>query len=293
MILMLVLFSLYLLCGQLIFHALFTKKGRAYKKSYNKYKERLKYIDTSIFNDYKKLEIESWDKLKLYGFYKDNNSDKLAILVHGFGSSHLEMANYIPLFEKHGYDVLAPDNRGHGESQGYSILIGEDEKEDLLLWITKMIELKPNIKIVLYGVSAGGTIVALTVGENYKNVVLAIEDSGFDNADKMLRYLFSKKYMLKPFYKLLLNYMKKTKLIDLRKIDAIASIKKCKIPMLFIHGEKDSLVPIEMAYNMHSQLPEQRSTLFIVSECEHASGITEKTKIYENEVRKFLSKYYM
>ena len=290
---MLLIFALYLVTGQIIFRGILTNKGKGYKRFKNKSIERIKNIDTSYFNNFQKLEIEGWDKVKLIGFYKDNNCDKLAILVHGFGSNHFEMRDYALMFEKRGYDILTIDCRCHGESEGYTISMGENEREDLMLWINKMLEINPNRKIVLFGVSMGATIVTLVASENYKNVVLAIEDSGYDNADKLYKFLFSKKRITKPFYKIFYNYTQKTKLIDLKKIDAISKLKQCKIPMLFIHGEKDTLVPLEMMYNMSSQIPEQRRHTYVVSDAEHLGAYMQEPKQYEREINKFLFKYNM
>ena len=280
LILMLVIFSLYLVLGQILFQSILTNKGKIFKRFKNKSIERIKEIDISIFNSYQKLEIDGWDKIKLVGFYKDNKSDKLAILVHGFGSNHFEMKQYSSIFEKRGYDILIIDNRGHGESEGYILSMGENEREDLLLWVNRMLEIKPNSKIVLFGVSMGGTIVMLAAGENYKNIVLAIEDS-------------AKKRFCKPLYKIFYNYTKKTKLIDLAKIDTISKLQKCRIPILFIHGENDRLVPLEMMYNMSLQIPEQRRQTFVVSDADHLETYKKNPKAYEKAIDKFLSNYQM
>lgn len=293
LVLILIIFGLYLVVGQIIFHAILTNKGKGYKRFRNKSVERIKNIDISYFDNFQKLEINGWDKVKLIGFYKDNNSDKLAILVHGFGSNHLEMKEYALLFEKRGYDILTIDIRGHGESEGYTLSMGENEREDLLLWINKMLEMKPNEKIVLFGVSLGGTIVTLAASENYKNIVLAIEDSGYDNADKLYKFLFSRRKIVKPFYKIFYYYTLKTKLIDLKKIDTVAKLKNCRIPMLFIHGENDTLIPLEMMYNMSLQIPEQRRQTYVVSEAVHLGAYKQDPKQYEREIDKFLSKYNM
>ncbi len=293
LILILIIFAFYLIIGQILFYAVLTNKGKYFKKFRNKSLEKIREMDTSIFKNYQKLEIEGWDKMKLAGFYKDNNCDKLAILVHGFGSSHYEMKDYASIFEKRGYDILAIDNRGHGESEGYILTMGENEREDLLLWINKMLELKPKLKIVLFGVSMGGTIVTLAAGENYKNIVLAIEDGGYDNAETLYKYLFAKKRIYKPLYKLFYNYIKKTKFINLSKVDTVSKLKQCKLPILFIHGAKDTLVPLEMMYNMSTQIPEHRRQTYVVSDAGHGNAYGQNPKQYEREIDKFLSKYKM
>lgn len=297
LILLLLGLGIYLLIGYCLYKFCLTRKGKMVRKIQKKYAAHLNMLSISNenFKDYKVIEIISEDKLKLKGFYKDNNFSKLAILVHGYGRDHLETGNIAQMFENKGYDILAIDMRSHGKSEGYAITMGQEESCDLLLWINKMLEFKAHYKIVLFGLSMGATTVCLTLGKNLpQNVVLAIEDCGFDNAEKELSYVYSKtKFHFKFIFKIFTKFVNKTIGLNLKSIDACQSLKNSRLPILFIHGEKDEFVPTEMVYNLSAQVPENRKSVYIALDSSHTLSSFVNKKTYEKKVYEFLDKYYM
>lgn len=298
LVLMLFVLAIYLIIGYSAYKYCLTRNGRYVKKISKNVENRLasENFDVNFFNDnFKKIDILSDDNLKLCGFYKDNNCHKLAILVHGYGSNHKELAPQAKIFEKRGYDLLAIDMRCHGQSEGTNLTMGEKESQDLILWVKKMLEFKRDYKILLYGISMGASTVCLTLGnENLTNVVLAIEDCGYDNADKEFSYVFSKsKFKFKFLYKIFYNYTKKSQGLDLKKVDVVNKLKKSKVPILFIHGDSDTFVPTEMVYKLSSQIPENRSHLYIAKDAGHASSLMIDKYEYEKQISTFISKYYM
>lgn len=297
MIFILFVLALYLIIGYLSYKFCLTKKGGMVKKiqkNYNSYFEKIG-ADKAYFNDFSKINISSEDNLKLIGFYKDNGNSKLALLVHGYGRDHLELVNIAKLFENKGYDILAIDQRSHGLSEGENITMGKEESKDLLLWINKTLDIKNHYKIVLFGMSMGASTVCITTGEKLpNNVVLAIEDCGYDNAEKQLSYVYSKrKISLKFIFKIFVNFTKRTMNLDLKSIDSTNSLKNSKIPIMFIHGEKDDFVPTEMLYNMSSQVPESRRKVYIAQDATHTLSNAVNPRKYEKEIYNFLSQFYM
>lgn len=297
MISILILLSFYLIIGFSVYNYYLTRNGRMVKKIQKNYKVYLDKINAEpkYFDYFSSIQITSEDGLKLKGFYKDNNSSRLVILVHGFGRDHRELTNIAKMFEKRGYDILSIDNRSHGMSEGKNITMGKEESKDLLLWINKGLELKNNYKIVLFGMSMGASIVCITIGEKLpNNIVLAIEDCGYDNAEKQISYAYSKrKFHSKLIFKIFSSFTKKSMQLDLKSVDAISKLQKSKIPIMFIHGEKDDLVPVEMLYNMSSQIPEYRRKVYLCPEATYTMS-SEVNKIqYEKQIFEFLSRFNM
>ena len=260
------------------------------KRSKNKRSEECK----TYFSQFEKLSIVSSDNLKLYGFYKDNNSNNLAIVVHGYGGNHFDVYMQCMMFERRGYSILALDLRAHGDSEGDMLTMGLYEHTDLISWIEKMLEIK-NYKIVLYGISMGASTVCMALGEKLpSNVICAIEDCGFDNANREFSYVFSRnKFKLKWIYKIFYRYVKTVKKIDLKKIDVAKKLAKSQLPVLFIHGGADNFVPTEMVYNLYGAVNESRARLFIVEGAGHGDAFESNPSLYRQEVYNFLSKYLM
>lgn len=297
--LVLVVLGGYLLTGWALYRFSLSRQGKLKRGIEIKNKCELKKRPEieKYFNkdDFKKLTITSTDDLKLYGFYKDSNKDRLAILVHGYGGNHTDMYSIAQLFEERGYDILSFDQRAHGESEGEGLSMGLYEHRDLLLWINKMLELKPNYKIVLFGISMGASTVCMALGENLpNNVICGIEDCGYDNANNEFILVYSKSKIKSRFiYNIFYNYTKNTKGLDLKKVDACDYLRKSKLPMLFIHGDLDDFVPTKMVYNLYNCLPEQRRQLYIAKDAKHTRSIDVNLTEYKRQLFTFLDKYYM
>ena len=93
--LILVLFALvyYLLVGAILFKYVFSRKSVTAKALNKNIDEKLKRykVDLCWWDKVKlkKVEIQSFDGLKLCGRYIEANSEKTVIVVHGFGGNYL------------------------------------------------------------------------------------------------------------------------------------------------------------------------------------------------------------
>ena len=247
---------------------------------------------------FEEVAIKSEDNLKLVGHFLacENSSDKLAILVHGYGGVYKEMYNYAKMFLKRNYDILAIELRAHVNSEGDMIGMGWLERLDLLKWIDFMVERNKNYKIALFGTSMGASTVCMALGEKLPtNVKLAISDCAFDNAWRELSYVYTyhthipAKFLMSIFN----NYLKRTKHFDLKMVDAVTQLKKAKLPILFIHGSKDTFVPTEMVYRLAEAVPKSQRDLYVVEGAEHIMSYPTDPKAYEKKVDNFLKKHNM
>lgn len=64
---------------------------------------------------------------------------KNVVIAHGFMGNKEKMGEYAALFHQMGYNVLMPDARAHGHSQGTYIGYGWPERYDVRKWINKLI----------------------------------------------------------------------------------------------------------------------------------------------------------
>ncbi len=127
------------------------------------------------------LYITSNDGLNLHNYVLTQpDSNKWVITVHGYGSEGIKMSSYSQNFYNMGYNVIMPDLRGHGNSEGDYIGMGWDERLDIIDIINHIVELDPDSEIVLFGVSMGAATVMNTSGEILpSNVKAIIEDCGY------------------------------------------------------------------------------------------------------------------
>ena len=264
------------------------------KKLFNN-KGTVKFItkeSTKWFNNVKKIEtyIKSYDKKKLHAYEINNKFNTWIILVHGYTNNALEMIDTAYQFYKKGYSLLIIDQRAHGKSEGIYSTLGWNERRDMLSWIIYLNK-KKKIKIVLYGISMGGTVIMRTIGEKLPlNVICAIEDCGFiSNYDQFYHQLKYLKFLPRPIIFMANVFSVIITGFNIYKVNPIKQLKKGKIPMLFIHGGKDKLVPTSNAFMAYDNYESDKEILIIENAKHMKSSIEDKTTYY-NKIFEFISK---
>lgn len=296
--LLVVVMALYLLIGVVCFKITLSRKSsvkRAINKTMQKTLENYK-IDFCWWDKFtfETLSLISKDGLKLVGHFLGNSTDKLAIIVHGYGADYREMQLYTKYFVEKNYNILAVENRAHGNSEGKMIGMGWLDRLDLIQWINLMLEKNPNYQIVLMGLSMGASTVCMASGEKLpKNVKAIISDCAYANAFEEFRYVFNHRTHLPAFP--LLNifnlYTKSVYKFDMKKADASVQVKKSKTPILFIHGDKDSFVPTENVQKLYAAAPEGLKQIYIAKDAEHAMSYPSNEIEYERQLNLFLKNY--
>lgn len=237
-----------------------------------------------------KCSIKSLDGLNLVGYFIERNSDKTAIVVHGFGGNYKDMQQHCKMFYDRNFNILAVENRAHGESEGRCVGFGFLDRLDLLKWIEFLNEKNPEAQIVMFGLSMGGTAVCSLAGENLpNNVVAIISDCAFSNGDKQISYVIRKyKGIGKILKKHLYSYIKNLHSFDMMQVDAVKSVKNTKIPILFIHGDCDKFVPVENLYDLFNATPENLREKYIVEGATHGMAYSVAGVLYEKKIMDFL-----
>lgn len=231
--------------SQYIFDSIFKRKDKAFVPN-------LKYQNWINNSNTKQVEIKSFDGLLLDAMSINNHdNNKYLILVHGIWSDKEYMYPYAYEFDKLGYNLLIIDQRACGNSQGKYCTYGFKESLDLLQWIDYLIKYDVNAQIALFGASMGATTVMMSLAHHLPvNVKCVIEDCGYSNLKQELSYVFKNKYHI-ALPELLLSFVEKQMIdkfgIDFSDISAEKCLDNNVIPILFIHGKEDDLVPFEMS----------------------------------------------
>lgn len=237
----------------------------------------------------------STDGLKLSAIYLPaTDSHKTAIVAHGYMGNAETMANYAKMFHDLGYNVLVPDARGHGKSEGDYIGFGWHERKDYVKWIDQVLETNgQSEEIVLYGISMGAATVMMTSGESLPtNVKAIIEDCGYSSVNEELAYQLNELFSLPPFPLIqVTSLMTKIRAgYFFGEADAIKQLEKNQLPMLFIHGNADTFVPYEMLDKVY-QATNGPKEKYIVPGAEHAKAYSIDPESYQKTVSSFLEKY--
>ena len=244
-------------------------------------------------SNYSDKYIESYDKLQLHSYVVTQNSNKWAIVVHGYGGSGKLMSDKSKYFYDMGYNVLIPDLRGHGKSEGDYIGMGWKDRLDIISWINFIIKENPNAEIVLHGTSMGAATVLMTSGENLpSNVKAIVADCAYTSAWDEFSYQLET-YLKVPSYYILnvTNMVTKLKAgYSLKEASALECVKKATVPILFIHGDKDKFVPYSMMDKLYDATSSPKEKLTIEGG-EHANSDLVSPFLYWLTVEDFLNQY--
>ena len=211
-------------------------------------------VEIDWFNKqpYEEVSITSEDGLMLTGYYleAETPTNNTAILAHGYSSQGTYMGSYAKIYYDMGYNVLLPDDRGHGKSEGSYIGFGWVDRKDYLGWIDFILNrVGEASQIVLHGVSMGGATVLMVSGEVLPEAVKAIvSDCSYTSVHDELKYQLKRLYKL-PSFPILNSTSLLTKLragYSFKEASALEQVKKSNTPTLFIHGGADKFVPYSM-----------------------------------------------
>lgn len=87
---------------------------------------------------------------------------RCAVLIHGYADAKVGVAAWAPLWHSLGFNLLIPDLRAHGESDGSVSTAGYLERHDLVQVLDELRARKPEEtrRVVLFGVSLGAAVAA-------------------------------------------------------------------------------------------------------------------------------------
>lgn len=232
------------------------------------------------------------DGLKLHSYSIHQDSNTWVIVVHGYTSQGNEMSWAAQSFYDQGYNVLVPDLRGHGKSDGDYIGMGWDDRKDIITWINELVSQDPDCEIILFGISMGAATVMNVSGEVLPdNVKLAIEDCGYTSTWDIFAYQLKSMFGLPPHPFLdFANIVTKVRAGYTFNNGPIDQIENCKIPMLFIHGSEDLFVPSYMIDELYKKATCPKDRL-IIEGAGHAQSNDMDSTRYWNKVFHFIDQY--
>lgn len=237
------------------------------------------------------LTIHSFDDLQLKAQYIEQGNAKKVILAHGFNQSSDDIGKLSKFYYDLGFDVLLPDARGHGDSEGAYIGYGWHDRIDYMDWIQLLIDDYGAEQIVLHGHSMGAATVLMTSGETLPDEVKAIiADSSYSTVEDELIHQLKHIYNLPPFP--LLNVTSVVTNIragyTFKEASAIDQVRKNTRPLFIIHGNNDDLVPTEMGHEIYEVAGGDKE-LWIVPDAGHTKAFDIVTKEFQDRVASFIT----
>ena len=239
--------------------------------------------------EFREVRVKSRDGKKLCGrYYHNRDNAPVALMFHGYRSRALsDCGGGYKIFCDMDINVLIPDQRAHGESDGRTITFGIKERFDCLDWIEYINNSYNSPDIYLVGVSMGGATVLMASGEALpENVKAVISDCAYSSPEAIIRKVIGDMKLSHRFFFPFVRFAGKVYGgFDICSYDAIQAVARSKTPILLIHGEGDDFVPYSMAYDIKKS---GDCRLLSVPRATHGLSYIYDTKKYTEAVKKFI-----
>lgn len=262
---------------------------------YEKYYQNICLADTYL-KEHKAEEvcIKSFDGLKLSGTWLAAEDPKgTIILAHGYRSCKLaEFSLVLDFYRSYGLNILLPDQRAHGKSEGKIITFGVKECRDVKGWIHWVNARCGKLPVILSGLSMGAsTVLYLADEELPANVKGIIADCGFTSPWEIISCVFRNVTHLPaaPSLWVAEGFARMIGGFSLRQKDTRQVLKNNKLPLLIVHGMADGFVPCEMTRQGYEVCIGDKE-MFLVEGAEHGLSFLKDSARYKEKVRSFLNR---
>ena len=290
-----------LLVSYITYRMTFYSSGKAENlllgDQYEEYKKQM----TELENYAKSVPLEevfitSYDGLMLCGrYYHYSDNAPVEIMMHGYkGTAQRDMGGGIKRCIEAERNVLIVDQRAHGASEGRTITFGIKERYDCLAWTNYVISrFGKDTKILLTGISMGASTVLMATGLDLpKNVVGVLSDCGYSSPKEIIKKVVAERgYPVKLVYPFIKLGARIFGGFNLEQTDVINELKKCKVPVLFIHGEDDRFVPCQMTVENYNACPSKKM-LFTVPGAGHGLCFLADNEGYINTLNAFTKEIF-
>ncbi|MFO0952282.1 MAG: alpha/beta fold hydrolase [Isosphaeraceae bacterium] len=242
-----------------------------------------------VVSDATRWSVRTEDGLTLRGWYLPANSDRLVVLVHGMWGSWPQMAGLGKDLHERGYDVLMFDLRGHGESDSSRLFMGRRERGDLravLAWARRS-GFSPD-RIGWVGQSLGASTLLMEAAQN-QDIRVAVADSPFGNLPELLDEQLARHSHLPRWFNP--GILTAARLAYGVRTDDLLPVRSAQSwgsrPLLLIHGESDSTVPLVQAYEIARAAGPTCRSVWLPG-VEHVEGYRDDPESYVRVVEQFL-----
>ena len=196
-----------------------------------------------VFEDlYLKVHSNSGrvERMHCWWIPADQPSGRYLIYLHGSGLNIGANVSHARRFKELGFSVLLISYRGYGQSDGDFPTEDQVYADAEAAWnyLVKQKGIKAR-DIFIYGHSLGGAV-AINLAISHPEAKGLIVEATFTSiADMGRRYKF---YRLLPI-----------ELITHQRFDSIKKVNRLQVPVLYIHGTDDKLVPPEMSRELYKR----------------------------------------
>lgn len=266
-------------------------RGTSWDRYHDEIMEGIAWIES---HERERVVITSDDGLKLAGRLTMNpGAEGIVLMFHGYRTHpEIDFSASSHVYYHAGNHILHIDQRASGESEGKYIGFGVLESRDCKRWCEYAAKrFGPDCKIIIAGLSMGASTVLMAAGQKLpENVCGIVADSAFSSPAKIIEKKIRQSYKVKGrmitvsigvWTRILAKY-------SLTEVSVPEIMKNNDIPVLFVHGKADSLVPVEMTQKAFDACRAEKKML-LVDGAEHGTGYLVENETYKAMLEEFCS----
>jgi uncharacterized protein len=203
------------------------------------------------------------------------------LVLHGQASNRAGMLSYIDLLLSAGFQVLAPDARAHGNSEGGFASYGVVESADVRAWANRLRQRNGDRCAYGFGESMGaGTLLqALDGDRTFCGVVVesafaSFREVAYDRIGSAFHTgPWAARTALRPIVDAGLLYVRARYGVHLGHADPLAAIRLTTVPVLLIHGTHDTSIPVRHSRLLAAARP-AGTTVWEVPDADHCGALS-------------------
>jgi pimeloyl-ACP methyl ester carboxylesterase len=238
-------------------------------------------------------QVRTDDALTLRGWYYPSlTRRRLIVLIHGMWSAWPEMAAVGHDLHALGYDVLLFDLRGHGQSDPARLSLGRHERRDLravLAWAAH--QGFTSERIGWLGNSMGASTLVMEAARN-PAIRVAVVDSPYGSLPELLDAQLPQYSHLPSCFNP--GILSAAHLVFGVRTDDLVPIRFARSwgprPLLLIHGEADTIVPVHQARQLAAAAGPSCRTV-ILPGVEHIQAYARAPRRYITTVNTFFQQH--
>ena len=271
---------------------IFKKDGWRKFEKYS-YGAELKSESEWIEKNSEKIQIKNAEGKLLTALEIKNEhvSHSYIVVCHQYGGSPQSMEEYAKHFYELGFNIILPYMRGHGESVYSDISFGWKDYKDILDWVEDITDRDEKSKIALFGVSMGANAVTLAAAQDMpENVRFVIADSCYISMDELIKeYVKTQTNFSSLITRVLVSVFSQDKLgVALKDADVIEKVREIELPIMFINGENDTVVPPLISKKLYENCEAEGVEEAVIENGTHGNNLGADKEAYWANIDAFL-----
>jgi fermentation-respiration switch protein FrsA (DUF1100 family) len=214
------------------------------------------------------------------------------ILVHGFKGSRLDMLPWARFLYAGGYNVLLFDDRGCGESDGWSIGLGAREADDVV-GAVHYLQGRSDLlskRFGALGMSLGAGVVLLAAAREPALLATVADSAWADESAQVNRMGSIGRLPVLPYEPALVDWLIQARLAETRPVTVIHQIAPRAVFLIHSADDRNATTPLQGEQQLYAAAgaPKQQ---WIAPSGGHVGAISAHKAEYERRVLAFFAQY--